>query len=258
MNSATPSRRPPRARPKARYREPSPSSSSGDDLTESLRPFSSRLKKRKREDNLRQTTRESLQPQDHSKPEDSSLGRYHSHTSSIQLGEARRESDTSACSLPSDVPIFPYLEGRRCNSQLSNSSSWTLPSDVPYFPYLREERSNTGGIVAAQPPSLSPCVVSVPYFDNPYLRYPEIGFCREKEDSELDIFLPSKREGIAETVEVENPAPICLSPSTLHDQGISNFIDNRTFTRVTTSKSLHPQTINIDREGSMAPGVSCQ
>jgi len=249
MNSSRPSKRTLRTRLKVDYKE---SSSSSDDPIKSLQPSPSRIAKRKREDSLRRSTPESLQTQDSWKPDDPPLVR----APSAQRGDSRRESETSACSLPSDVPIFPHLE-RHKTRERSDSSSWSLPSDVPIFPYLREKGFNARESIAAQLSSPQPDAADVPRLDHSYLRYSETEPCHEKENSNLDIFL-SKGKVFTDTVEVESTVPVCVTPSVpqIHDPKSSHSIKATSSTQYTTPKISGSPSINIKQKGNMAPGVS--
>ncbi len=215
MDPAPALRRSGRARRKAEYKE---SSSSSDDPIKSLSPSPSRVAKRKRENRR--------QKQNPSNLDDPPLVPYHLHTSSIQSREPRGESDASACSLHSDVPIFPYLEGRRRNSRaLSNSSSWTLPSDVPIFPYIQEKRFNARASIAARS-------------------------CHEKEDS--------KHEILGKSFEFKSSTQVFVLPRIpqVHDQKYSQPIKAPSLTQSTTPKPLSLPSINSSQEIAMAPGVS--
>jgi hypothetical protein len=106
MHSTIAPRHSGRARRSVEDKEPS---SSSEDSIRSPEPPPAQGTKLKRENDLH--------TQDPLNPYDPPLVTYHLHTSSIQSRGARGESDDSAWSLPSDVPIFPHICEKTTNDR---------------------------------------------------------------------------------------------------------------------------------------------
>jgi hypothetical protein len=252
MDPTTGSRRKARETHKVYYRVSS--SPSRDDPINSLQPSPSRILKRQSagKKSLAQSSPEGFQAQDLSDSDD--IPFICLPTASPWKAEAityiisRRESETSVCSLPSDVPLFPHLEGKRPKSREHlNSSSWSLPSDIPIFPYVRKRAFNAG-IFATPNPSLPPSVPASPSLVRPYLRYSGTGAFHKEQDPGQDLAEPAQDKNQA-------PGPVSFSLE-VQEQNLSDPIRISQDSPSTTATPLGSPSININRKGSMAPGVS--
>lgn len=266
MDSTIASGRKVRARRKVNYREPS--SSSSDDPFQSLQHSPSRSAKRKRE--------ASLQTQNSSNSGNPPLAPDRLYTGPHQGKGPSRESETSDCSLGSDVPIFPYLEGKSYTTrEHSDSSLSSLASDASLFQYLRQKRLHTGQHTAPQPSSPTTTVVYATNLKDIHLALSKTKSSNGKEDPKLDTVLLSEFAVFEDPI--DSPAPDYFDPfdPRLQHQKFLQPITRSLFTRVrspnpvrprsvvaspfarvTTSNSPGSPSVHINQKRDMAPTVS--